>query len=58
MKKKDFAKIPDYLQKVKDHLQKEYETVREIQKGEEEQKNREKFFLFFLLFQMKFLDIL
>jgi len=41
-KKKDFAKIPDYLQKVKEHLQKEYETVREFQQQEEEQKLREK----------------
>ena len=41
-KKKDYAKIPNYLLKVKEHLQKEYETVREFQKKEEEQKLKEK----------------
>lgn len=42
LKKKDYAKIPNYLLKVKEHLQVEYETIREHQKKEEEEKMKEK----------------
>ena len=44
-KKKEYGKIPKYLQKIKKEIDQEYELVREMQMEEDQQKDREKFLL-------------
>lgn len=44
-KKKDYGKTPNYLRKIKNEIDQEYELVREMQMEEEQQKDRDKFLL-------------
>ena len=44
-KKKDYGKMPKYLQKIKKEIDQEYELVREMQMEEEQQRDKEKFLL-------------
>lgn len=40
--KTDFGQVPEYLQKIKDQINIEYEKILDLQKKEEEAKAREK----------------
>lgn len=44
-KKKDYGKTPNYLRKIKNEIDQEYELVREMQMEDEQQKDRDKFLL-------------
>ena len=42
LKKEDFGRVPRYLEKHKENINREYEHIRQLQRVEEEQKEREK----------------
>lgn len=45
MKKRNFGKTPQYLQKIKKEIEDEYQLVREMQIEEENEKDKQKFLL-------------
>lgn len=45
MKKKNYGKVPQFLQKIKNEIEDEYQLVREMQLEEENERDRQKFLL-------------
>lgn len=45
LKKKNFGKVPQFLQKIKREIEDEYQLVREMQIEEENERDRQKFML-------------
>jgi len=45
LKKKTYGKVPQYLQKIKNEIEDEYQLVREMQIEEENERDRQKFLL-------------
>ena len=45
LKKRNFGKVPQYMQKIKQEIDDEYELVREMQIEEENEKDKQKFLL-------------
>ena len=45
LKKKNFGKVPKYLQKIKNEIEDEYQLVREMQIEEEADHDRQKFLM-------------
>ena len=42
LKKKSYGKVPNYLQKIKNEIEDEYQLVREMQIEEENEKDKQK----------------
>jgi len=45
LKKKNYGKVPQFLQKIKGEIEDEYQLVREMQIEEENERDRQKFLL-------------
>jgi hypothetical protein len=45
LKKKNYGKVPQFLQKIKGEIEDEYQLVREMQLEEENERDRQKFLL-------------
>jgi hypothetical protein len=45
LKKRNYGKVPQYMQKIKKEIDDEYELVREMQIEEENEKDKQKFLL-------------
>lgn len=50
LKKKSYGKVPNYLQKIKNEIEDEYQLVREMQIEEENEKDKQKYDFIISLF--------
>lgn len=48
IKKPDFAQVPEYLKRIKEQINEEYEHVCMLHQKEEEEKSKEKYNIFFI----------
>merc|ERR1712110_1098887 len=43
--KKDYGQVPDYLKQIKENIQTEYQTIKQMQQMEDEMRTKEKYLL-------------